>query len=188
MKNKKTYIVKIDWEKKEILDEKFELIIEGFTQTGVDYQLQLIDINNVMDLRINTIVNEFIKHCKMADNKKPIVVNIRFLKVFIVNLLKLFSSSQSPMVLLSQQEIENNFPVDIIAPNRMSFRVNIPKQYLSGRYDEMIAMGPDWLMGSFDDNVLIDYVMPSFYLFLFKNDLFEDEKCIDLAKYKFGLA
>lgn len=186
MKNKKTYIVKIDWEKKEILDEKFELIIEGFTQTGVDYQLQLIDINNVMDLHINTIVNEFIKHCKMEDNKKPIVVNIRLLKAFIVNLLKLFSISQSTIV--SQQDVENNYPVDIIAPNRMSFRVNIPKKYLSDRYDEMIAMGADWLMGSFDDNVLIDYVLPSFYLFLFKNDLFEDEKCIDLAKYKFGLA
>ena len=181
MKNKKTYIVNIDFENKEILDGNFEGIIEGFIQYGVEFQLQLIDKSNIIDLHINTIVNEYVKHCKMTDNKRPIVVNIRLLKEFIVNLLDL--TSKTP-----QREQEDKYDIDIIAPDGRTFRAYIPKQYLEKRYEELLGLGPDWIEGGLDTRVIFDYVLPNFYMFLFHNDLFDNEKFINLSKYKFGLA
>ena len=183
MKNKKTMIVKIDLNKQKVLNENLDAIVTNFIKTGVDFELVLIDAENlIIDSNINTIVNQYIADCKNPN--KPLAIEGKLVKEFIENFMK-YNKAMSSAKPAPTADI---ITIDVIAPTKKSFIVDIPANIVdSKKFADLMNFGPDYLMGGLSTEVIINYVLIPFYWFLYKNDLLNDAKCGDLSKYKFAL-
>ena len=184
MKNKKTMIVKLDWKNQKVLNENLNFIVSDFIKRNVDFELVLIDAENyVIDSNINTIVNQYIADCKKT--KMPLAVDYKLISEFIVNLMK-YNKEQTASPLIISDQDKTSF--DIIAPNKKSFRVDIPSNILSSiKYEDLMNLGPDYVLGGLSTDIIFNYVLSPFYWFLYRNDLLNDEKYGCLNNYQFGL-
>lgn len=183
MKDKRTIIVKYDMKKEEVMYENLNEIVSGFIKVGADFELVLIDENNIIVSSFNTIVNKYIADCKKEE--RPLCVYPKLIKEFIVNLMK-YNNSRRDIIALSNDE--SKIPMDIIAPNQNNFVIFLPKELINEeKYRELLGLGPDYLKGGLPLETIFEYVLAPFYLFLYKYDLFDDEKNNDLSTYMYGL-
>lgn len=184
MKNKKTMIVKIDWNEQKVLNKNLNFIVTNFIKRGVDFELVLLDAENyVIDSNINAIVNQYILDCKKT--KKPLAVDCNLLSEFIENLMKYnIWQTTNPLIVSNQDDVS----LDIIAPNQKSFFVEIPSNLLTGiKLGELMTLGPDFVEGNLSNDVIFNYILSPFYWFLYTHDLLNDEKYGSLNNYQFGL-
>ena len=66
------------------------------------------------------------------------------------------------------------------------FKINVRRDCITKeKYNEFIALGPDYLMGN--RLAYLKEVVPAFYSFLYVNDALYNEKMNDLKKYQIGL-
>ena len=181
MLNSKKYVVKVDYQAKVILDDHFDEVIDTFLQREVEFELILIDTNNIIDLNINTIVNQYI-HDSQKENP-PLCVGISDLKQFILNMLKLLSGERPR----NEDIFKTIYPYDIIC-GRASFKVHLPENCISEKkVEELRVLGPDYIQLVLSDSAVFQYILPEFYLFLFRYDLMDNDRYNDLRKYTIGL-
>lgn len=180
MINKKKYIVKIDCQSEKILDDKYVENIEYFYKKDCSFEVLLVDTSNVIDLNINTIVNQFILDCK---NNKGILSDTYINKIdeFTKNVIKVYK----------QHWIEKKSEYslfDVIAPNGNYFIVVIPTILIGkDKIEDFRWLGKDYLLGSVTSSIIFEYILPRFYQFCFEYDLFDDALNSDLLKYQIGL-
>lgn len=180
MTNKKKYIVKIDCQSEKILDDKYAENIEKFYKEDCSFEVLLFNTSNVIDLNINTIVNQFILDCK---NNKGILSDAFINKIgeFTKNVIKV--TKQPWFEYKSECSL-----FDVIAPNGNYFVVNIPKILIGKeKIEDFRWLGKDYLLSSVTYNEIFEYILPWFYQFCFEYDLFDDELNSDLLKYQIGL-
>ncbi len=185
MKNKKTMIVKIDWDKQKVLNENLDFIVSDFIKKGIDFELVLIDAENyVIDSSINTIVNQYIADCKKTST--PLAVDYRAVSKFIENYMmynKKMATSKTFWVHPQPEEMS----IQVVAPTGKSFKVCIPRNSLSDdKIQDLTYLGADYIKGVLSTEIIFNYVLSPFYWFLYQNDLLNDEKYNDLGNYKFG--
>ena len=183
MKNEKTYVVKISCKDAKILDENFDSIMDYLIGLNTITRLYLIDETNVVDLHINTIVNKYISDCKLDANTRPLAVDGKKVGQFIINLLKYIQTAGN-----FYTPPEDTIAFDIINSKRQYFYVYIPNKYFSkDKYDDLFNLGPDYISAKLSGDIIFEYVLPAFYIFLFKNDLLDDPKSNNLSNYMIGL-
>ena len=184
MRNKKTMLVKIDWDTGKVLSEYLDSTASFCVENNVDFEVVLIEAETgIIDSNINTIANRYIADCRKE--VKPLGVDCKRVKNFIENVMQ-YNRKMTESVLMTQDP--DRTPIDFIAPNGRAFLAEIPSAVFSeDRIENLKYLGPDYVAGGLPLNVLFDDVLSAFYWFLYKNDLFDDEKCNDLMKYRFGL-
>lgn len=161
-----------------MLKDDLDDIVTACVEPNIDFELLLIDAESLMiDSHINTIVNQYIADSKKAN--RPLVVTYKAVKEFAENFMKYTNSV--PTGLPTDK-------IDIIAPNKRCFGAELPQGILSReKVDDLMHLGPDHVPGNLPDDVLFDYVLSPFYLFLFKNDLLNNDEYGNLVNYQFGM-
>ncbi len=185
MKNKKTMIVKVDWDKLKVLNENLDFIVSNFIKMNADFELVLIDAENyVIDSNLNTIVNQYISDCKKTN--KPLAVDCKLTSEFIVKLMGYIKEETMGSSNASKQ---GKTTIEIFITQERSFRANIPNEFFDEEMKEnFLALGVDRIMGGLPKEIIFDYVLIPFYWFLYKNDLLNDKEYGDLRNYNFGLS
>lgn len=182
MGNEKTYIIAVDNsdpKNLKILDPAFGGTLDELCASGDDFKLQFIDPENIENPNLTVIANRFIGDCRKP--KRPFGVELSETKDFIERLLK---------ILNVRFKYDDAFcAFDVLAPNRRYFKVNIPKELVGQElYYEFLALGPDDLKSSKLSHLTKEYILPSFYIFLYKENLFDQDGVNDLANYQIGLS
>lgn len=182
MRNKQTYVVKYDADEQKILDENFEEILNNLIVYNADFELLFINNLNIIQSSITTMVNRYISDGK-KDNK-PYCINIKRTSEFIKNLFKFLYTNTGLFKVMDPKICE----LDVIAPNSNYFTVEIPKKNIGkGEYYMLRRLGKDYIKGRISNELIFEYVLPAFYVFMFQYDLFDDERCNDIGNYKIGL-
>jgi len=186
MTNTVTYYLRYDLDENRnviIQNESFDYMITDIMNKSCGLKLTLIDRFGIVNSKTDDIVNEFVHDCKERDENRycpylydddyemfPIV-----LKNFISGLLKVLKTPY-----------EGDFDV---FNSKTVFRVDIPSEYVSDeKREEFLGLGPDYLIAQFSQNVIVENVLPAFYLNLFnRGKLSEKSLDTNLRKYKIGL-
>ena len=189
MKDTRIYNVNIDIKNAKILDENFESQLQTFINNKMfdkyNFKLVFID-NNIISEKFNWAVNKFVE--EFMKEEGPFANpsgGAKLIERFITGLcnlkngnLKSGPDTVSIEVFHTKDRYKNKY-----------FRVYFPKGIISEeRYNNLMVLGPDWIFGEFSYDVLMDYVYPALFWFLYEEDEMNNEEYLDFKKYMFGLA
>lgn len=177
MRNKTTYVIKINTLENKILNEDFDKVLNMFINQNIDFEVVLLDEFNIINSLYNTIVNEFILRCKKEENKDPNCYNLLKLKDFILNLIKIYQ--KVPLV-------EDGYEFDVCMGNRY-FKVLLPKEIISDKmHNDFLFYGRDTIL-IIRRKDIFNYILPYFYNYLYIYNHLDDESYNDINKWQIGL-
>ncbi len=190
-KNVVTYYLhwKFDEDLVVIENKDFDRHISSMMEGKVNLNIVLIDEFGVSNSKIDDIANQFIKDCQNRNGDRfcPYLFSDtdyhNFPACFRIFLANLFRA-------LRNESYEYDFEVFVKRTTGDYFRVSIPATYVpEAKFKEFLIMGPDGLFAQFHPEIIFDYVLPKFYLYMFDTDrLGSDVKEANLLNYNIGAA
>ena len=179
-----------------IENEDFEAHVEATLAKGSELRFTFIHrktgfANSIVD----EIANQFVKDCRNGDPKRyrpymPKKGYEGFGKVFLAFLSNLFRCLIERGKTVFALEEGDFTTFDVFPANRNGyFVVRIPNSlWNKSREKEFIALGPDNVFAVFSWQVIFDYILPDYYIFLFEtNRLGQLTPETNLLRYMAGL-
>ncbi len=160
-----------------------------------EYELVFVDEHNIIENRLNFLVEWYIKEClkDLRERNFAVTFNSEFYKnpELFFESLRNFINYSYKAILIEDCKIYSTYPEDqdlfdvILSENY--FKVFIPKDLVSEhKYNSFMLLGKDYLLGSFEPFIIEKYILPHYLMYAFLNDKLDDQT-FDLKKAEIGL-
>ncbi len=191
MINKK-YIVNFKNNDLKYLDSNIDFIlndIQNEKRRNDEFDFEIVSLFDgcVIDNTFSLIINTFVKDMMIDGTyyniyyKKGQLTTIT--KEFIINLLDTKNRS------VYYYDYDNYYQMEgFYYKSQHYILFFLPKELMSDdKYNEYLGLGPDFMIGQLNQNVIFKYFIPYLYLDLAEENLLDNNEFKDITKYKVGL-
>ena len=152
--------------------------------------INIIDQNGITDSAINEIAERYFTSCTDKNDKTCPILYTEDASVF-CHYAKLFLQDLFTFCFRDRglPADDEHYKMDVLKTNAWSFRASIPKKLIpDDRYNNLMALGPDYLSSVLSPEDIFRYVVPQFFFSLCEGDKFDDPAVSHLNSYMIGLA